>query len=295
MSDPIDRDLPWENRRLLLAALNPRPATRTVRTGTPTPETELDDSQEPDTQPGLLHRTCTAALRPLAWSWRKFNATVPADRRSYVVIIAVAVLAIFGAGIAGVNYMRTDVAPPTQAQTTPRPPDPTTRPPMDDLKILEVENAEDACPRDDNHADAINLFGTDNTKVWNCTRVKSEDHQIIKVTLARVSAIRQVRVLAGTAPTHRTVTKVEIFFPKNTGHPPVFKQIDNPEQWASITINPLPGPDGQPRYPATGTILIQVAETIEGPSPPTPTASAPADQQVTTVSLNKVQIIGTVS
>jgi hypothetical protein len=118
---PTDRG--WDNRRLILASLAPRTATRPARRGA-APDADADPAAAK--KPGLLSRGLRASGRAAAAGGRAFDNRVPRENRARVAIITVAAVVILLVALAGVNFLTTDVNPPaTPTTATAHPPPPT--------------------------------------------------------------------------------------------------------------------------------------------------------------------------
>ena len=108
---PTDRG--WDNRRLILASLAPRTATRPARRGA-APDADADPLDDPAAakKPGLLSRGLRASGRAAAAGGRAFDNRVPRENRARVAIMTVAAVVILLVALAGVNFLTTDVNPP---------------------------------------------------------------------------------------------------------------------------------------------------------------------------------------
>lgn len=292
----LQTDHGWENRRLILASLAPRPATRPARRGLVDDAKDATADTEP-TKPGLLTRGLRGAGHAARASFRQFNRRVPPDRRMHTAILTAAVVVILLIALAGVNYLTSDVHPQsiTSPPTTAAPPPPL-QPPLRQDTILQGVTATDLCPRDANYSDANRAFDGDSSTAWVCTRAKNQDGQTIQVDFGRQVSLTQIRVIGGfdaTAPDgtdqwskHRIVTKLEVWFPKDLKRDPVTIDTGGARDWRSITLNP----------PATvSKLLLRVKQTSDPPQSPTPTSqtTAPTQDDVTTVAISEIQFIGT--
>lgn len=295
--DEPQTDQAWENRRLILASLAPRTATRPARRGA---ATDLDDSSltdptgDPAKKPGLLTRGVRASGRAAAAGGRAFNKKVPRENRSRVAILTAAGIVVLLVLLTGVNYLTTDVNPaatPTNATTAP-PPLPSQAPLRRDT-ILTGVTAKDVCPRDPNYSDSNRAFDGDFNTAWSCTRAKNEDGQYIQADFGRQVTLSQIRAIGGfdaTAPDgtdqwskHQLVTKLEVYFPKDLRRDPVTIDTGGVRDWRFITLDP----------PATvSTLLIRVAETSAPPTPATSETTAPNPDEVTSVAMSEIQFIG---
>ena len=291
---PTDRG--WDNRRLILASLAPRTATRPARRGA-APDA-ADPLGDPATakKPGLLSRGLRASGRAAAAGGRAFDNRVPRENRARVAIMTVAAVVILLVALAGVNFLTTDVNPPaTPTTATAAPPPPPTQAPLNRDTILSGVKAADVCPRDPNYSDSNLAFDGDFNTAWVCTRAKNQDGQQLQVDFDRQVTITQIRVIGGfdaTAPDgtdqwskHRIVTKLEVYFPKDLRRDPVTIDTGGARDWRFISLNP----------PATvSKLLIRVAETSEPPQPPTPTSEtgSPNPDAVTSVAMSEIQFIG---
>lgn len=291
----LQPDRAWENRRLILASLAPRTATRPARRGTVEPP---DDALGDDTphKPGLLIRSLHASGRAARAGGHQFNKRVPPERRMHTAIITATVIAVLVVALAGVNYLTSDLNPQSHSTTpTAVAPPPPSQAPLRQDTILNGVNASDLCPRDANYSDANRAFDGDLNTAWVCTRVNNKDGQALQVDFGRQVTVGQIRVIGGfdaTAPDgtdqwskHRIVTQLEVWFPKDLRRPPVTIDTSGVRDWRSVTLNP----------PATvSKLLIRVKETSEPPqsaTTPTTTASAAPDE-VTTVAISEIQFIG---
>lgn len=292
---PIDRS--WDNRRLILASLAPRSATRPARRSTP-----ADGDSAPQADPdgtrksGLLSRGMRASGRAVTAGGRAFNNRVPRENRARVAIMTVAAVAILLVALAGVNYLTTDVNPPAPATpATAAPPPPPSQAPLNRDTILSGATASDVCPRDPNYSDANRAFDSDFNTAWVCTRAKNQDGQQIQIDFGRQVTLTQIRIIGGfdaTAPDgtdqwskHRIVTKLEVYFPKDLRRDPVTIDTGGARDWRFIALNP----------PATvSKLLIRVAETSPPPQPATPTSetASPNPDEVTSVAMSEIQFIG---
>ena len=89
----LQTDHSWENRRLILASLAPRTATRPARRAAPA---DVDDAADDDAaqKPGLLTRGLRASGRAAAAGGRAFNKRVPRENRMRVAILTAAAVVI---------------------------------------------------------------------------------------------------------------------------------------------------------------------------------------------------------
>lgn len=294
----LQTDRAWENRRLILASLAPRTATRPGRRGlAPNPDDTPSDS-EPK-KPSLLTRSLHASGRAARAGGRQFNKRVPPDRRMHTAVITAAAIAVLLVALAAVNYLTSDIHPQSHitAPTATAPAAPSQAPLRQDT-ILKGVTASDLCPRDANYSDANRAFDGDSNTAWVCTRVKNKDGQTLQVDFGRQVTLTQIRGIGGfdaTAPDgtdqwskHRIVTQLEVWFPKDLKRDPVTIDTGGARDWRGIPggLNP----------PATvSKLLIRVKETSDPPQPataPSQTASATPDD-VTTVAISEIQFIGT--
>lgn len=294
--DEPQTDQAWENRRLILASLAPRTATRPARRGA---ATDIDDNLtdpngDPAKKPGLLTRGARASGRAATAGGRAFNKKVPRENRARVAILTAAGIVVLLVALTGVNYLTTDVNPaaaPTNA--TAAPPPPPSQAPLRQDTILTGVTAKDICPRDPLYSDSNRAFDGDFNTAWVCTRVKNQDGQQLQVDFGRQVTLTQIRAIGGfdaTAPDgtdewskHQLVTKLEVYFPKDLRRDPVTIDTGGVRDWRFITLNP----------PATvSTLLLRVAETSDPPTPATSETTAPNPDEVTSVAMSEVQFIG---
>ena len=290
-TDPDDdqqTDRGWENRRLILASLAPRTATRPARRGAVADvDADLTDEPAATKKPGLLTRGMRASGRAAAAGGRAFDKRVPRENRARVAILTVAAVVVLLVALACVNFVTTDVNPSINSTTaTAAPPPPPSQAPLSRDTILSGVKAADVCPRDPNYSDSNLAFDGDFNTAWICTRAKNQDGQQLQIDFGRQVTITQIRVIGGfdaTAPDgtdqwskHRIVTKLEVWFPKDLRRDPVTIDTGGARDWRFIALNP----------PATvSKLLIRVAETSDPPQPPTPTSetASPNPDEVTSV------------
>jgi hypothetical protein len=263
----------WDNRRLILAALAPRPTSRPARrTTSPPPGDEPAATDTPDS-PGLASRGTRAA-----------------------VLATGAVIALVGA-LAGVKALTADISPPapTAAPVT-APPPPVSQAPLIKDAILTGVRATDKCPRDTNYADVNRAFDGDLNTAWVCTRATNKDGQLIQVNFGRQVTLSQIRIDGGFdahAPDgtdqwakHRIVTKLELYFPKELNRAPITVETGGARDFRIAAIDP----------PAVITkLLLRVAETSEPPpanAPTRETTTPSGAEDVTTVAISEIQFIG---
>ena len=294
-TDPYPTDHGWEHRRLILASLAPRTATRPARHSQARPDDAPADT--PPTNPGLLNRSVQFSLRAAGAIGRQFNKRVPPDRRTHTAFLTAAAIVLFVVTLGAINYISTDVNPPQKAAAASvSPPPPLTQTPLRRDTILNGVTAIDLCPRDANYADANRAFDGDFATAWICTRANNKDGQLIQVNFGRQVTLTQIRVIGGfdaTAPDgtdqwpkHRIVTELEAWFPKDLKRDPATIDTGGARDWRYITLNP----------PATiSKLQIRVKTTSEPPQPPTPTSqtAAATPDEVTTVAISEIQFIGT--
>lgn len=293
----LHTDHSWDNRRLILAALAPRTATRPARRRA-IPDGDTDPLAEPGTKkPGLLTRGARSAGRGLAAGGRAFNNKVPKENRARAAILTVAAVAVLLVALAGVNFLTTDVNPPAPTTSgTAAPPPPPTQAPLNRDTILTGATAADVCPRDPTYSDSNRAFDGDFNTAWVCTRAKNSDGQQIQIDFGRQVTLTQIRIIGGfdaTAPDgtdqwskHRIVTKLEVYFPKDLKRDPVTIDTGGARDWRFITLTP----------PATvSKLLVRVAETAPPPQPAVPTSetASPNPDEVTSVAMSEIQFIGT--
>lgn len=293
--DELQPDRGWENRRLILASLAPRTATRPARRGAAPATPDVDDDTTPK-KPGLLTRGVRASGRAAAGAGRRFNKRVPPENRMRVAVLTVAVIAILVVALGAVNYLSADVnAPATPTTATAAPPPPPSQAPLRQDTILSGVTATDVCPRDPNYSDANRAYDGDFNTAWICTRAQNQDGQTMQVDFGRQVTLTQIRAIGGfdaTAPDgtdqwskHRIVTKLEIWFPKDLRRDPVTIDTGGVRDWRFITLTP----------PATvSKLLVRVAETSDAPQPATPATetAAPGADEVTSVAISEIQFIG---
>jgi hypothetical protein len=293
--DEPKTDQAWENRRLILASLAPRTATRPARRGA---ATDIDDSLTDPSgdlakKPGLLTRSVRASGRAAAAGGRAFNKKVPRENRARVAILTAAAIVVLLVALTGVNYLTTDVNPATPTNATAAPPPPPSQAPLRRDTILTGATAKDVCPRDPLYSDSNRAFDGDFNTAWVCTRAKNQDGQTIQIDFGRQVTLTQIRAIGGfdaTAPDgtdqwskHQLVTKLEVWFPKDLRRDPVTIDTGGVRDWRFITLNP----------PATvSTLLIRVAETSDPPTPATSETTAPNPDEATSVAMSEVQFIG---
>lgn len=295
--DDVQTDHAWENRRLILAALAPRTATRPARHRPDSAAADADTTDKPPT-PGLLARCLRASGRAARAAGRQFHKWVPPNRRIHTAVITTAVVAVLLVALAGVKYLTTDVATHTPKTRAAAQPPPVSQTPLTRDTTIRGVHASDMCPRDPNYSDANLAFDGDLHTAWVCTRAKNQDGQVIQVDFGRQVTLTQIRIDSGfdsIAPDgtdqwskHRIVTKIQVWFPKELNRQPV--TIDT---GAARDYRGIPG-GLQP--PATvNKLLIRIAETTDPPQPAKPTnetsAPSPADE-TTTVAISEIQFIG---
>lgn len=283
----------WDNRRLILASLAPRTATRPARKPPATDATDDDNAGAKKTP--LLSRALRASGRGLTAAGRAAAKRVPAEHRTRILILTVTVVLIGIAALAGLKHLTADITPPP-AVTTAAPPPPPSQAPLKRDDILSGVTATDVCPRDANYSEASRAFDSDFNTAWICTRAKNQDGQTMQVNFGRQVTLTQIRAVGGfdaLAPDgtdqwsqHRIVTKLEIWFPKDLKRDPVTIDTGGVRGWRFTTLNP----------PATvSQLLIRVAETSDAPQANSPTrdttTAAPDDE--TTVAISEIQFIGT--
>ena len=158
----LHTDRGWENRRLILASLAPRTATRPAHRGAvPGVDGDLTDDPEATKKPGLLTRGMRATGPTAAAGGRTFNKRVPLENRMRTGILTAAAIVILLVALAFVNFATTDVNPSTNSTTaTAAPPPPPTQPPLRRDAILSGVKATDVCPRDPNYSDSNRAFET---------------------------------------------------------------------------------------------------------------------------------------
>jgi hypothetical protein len=287
----------WDNRRLILAALAPRPTSRPARrTTSPPPGDEPAATDTPDS-PGLASRGTRAASRGLGKAAAAFNRRIPPERRGRAAVLATgAVIALVGAH-AGVKALTADISPPapTAAPVT-APPPPVSQAPLIKDAILTGVRATDKCPRDTNYADVNRAFDGDLNTAWVCTRATNKDGQLIQVNFGRQVTLSQIRIDGGFdahAPDgtdqwakHRIVTKLELYFPKELNRAPITVETGGARDFRIAAIDP----------PAVITkLLLRVAETSEPPpanAPTRETTTPSGAEDVTTVAISEIQFIG---
>lgn len=293
--DELQPDRGWENRRLILASLAPRTATRPARRGAAPATPDVDDDTTPK-KPGVLTRGIRASGRAAAGAGRRFNRRVPPENRMRVAVLTVAVIAILVVALGAVNYLSADVnAPATPTTAIAAPPPPPSQAPLRQDTILSGVTATDVCPRDPNYSDANRAYDGDFNTAWICTRAQNQDGQTMQVDFGRQVTLTQIRAIGGfdaTAPDgtdqwskHRIVTKLEIWFPKDLRRDPVTIDTGGVRDWRFITLTP----------PATASkLLVRVAETSDAPQPATPATetAAPGADEVTSVAISEIQFIG---
>lgn len=289
-TDQPPTDHSWDNRRLILASLAPRATTRPARrtaTHADEPTAEDPDVAAAPKKPGLAARGFHAAGRAVRAGQQQFDKRVPRENRMRVTVITAAAIAILGVAVAGVNYLSTDVTPPTPPATkaAPQPPTPS-KAPLRKTTVLTGVTATDMCAHDDAYSEAGRAFDGDFSTAWNCTRAKNKDGQIIQVDFGRQVTIEQVRLMSGVWDNHNVVTSIEVWFPKDLQRAPATLKTDDPKDWRGITLSP----------PATlSKLLIRVAETSDPqpPTTPTPERSPQTPDDVSTVAISDIQFIGT--
>ena len=295
--DDLQPDRGWENRRLILASLAPRTATRPARRGAAASSDVDVDGDAAPAKLGLLTRGMRASGRAAAAGGRAFNKRVPPENRMRVAVLTAATIAILVVALAAVNYLSADVnAPATPTTATAAPPPPPSQAPLRRDTILSGVTATDVCPRDPNYSEANRAFDGDFNTAWNCTRAQNQDGQTIQIDFGRQVTLTQIRAIGGfdaTAPDgtdqwakHRIVTKLEVWFPKDLRRDPVTIDTGGVRDWRFIALTP----------PATvSKLLIRVAETSDAPQPATPATetAAPGADEVTSVAISEIQFIGT--
>ncbi|WP_241473933.1 discoidin domain-containing protein [Mycolicibacterium neoaurum] len=290
--DQPQTDHAWENRRLILASLAPRTATRPARRGAATkPDDALTDITTTK-KPGLLTRGLRATGRATAAGGRAFNNKVPRENRTRVAILTAAAVIVLLVALAGVNYLTTDINPPaTPTNATAAPPPAPSQAPLHRDTILTGVTAKDTCPSDPKHSDPMNAFDGDFNTAWVCS--ENKNGQLIQVDFGRQVTVSQIRAIGGfdaTAPDgtdqwskHQIITKLEVWFPKDLRRDPVTIDTGGVRDWRFDTLNP----------PATvSTLLIRVAETSDPPTPATRETTTPNPDEVTSVAMSEVQFIG---
>lgn len=288
-------DHSWDNRRLILASLAPRPTSRPARRTTPTTPPD-DNTTDDDPQPGVAARGARATTRVLGKATAAFNKRVPPERRGRTAVIATAaVIALVGA-LAGVKALTADITPATPtAVPAAAPPPPASQAPLIKDAILTGVHAVDKCPRDTNYADINHALDGDLNTAWICTRAANKDGQLIQVTFGRQVTISQIRIDGGFdahAPDgtdqwakHRLVTKLEIYFPKDLNRTPITLNTAGVRDFRIAAIDP----------PAVvSKLMLRVAETSEPPpaNAPTRETTSPSGEDVTTVAISDIQFIG---
>ena len=109
--EDLQTDHGWDNRRLILASLAPRPATRPARRAAATDDVADERPDDAPKKPGLLTRGLQASGRAARAGAHQFNKRVPPNRRMHTAIITAAAVVVLLVALAGVNYLLADVNP----------------------------------------------------------------------------------------------------------------------------------------------------------------------------------------
>jgi hypothetical protein len=294
----LPADHGWDNRRMILASLAPRPTARPARHSRPTPADTadvLDAGHSSRKGPGVLRRSGRAVGSGVAGLIRR----IPANRRGPALLLALVAVVGLVAAMAGVKALTAEIHPTTQngaPVAAPPPPPPVSQVPLIRDAILTGVTAIDKCPRDTNYAEANRAFDGDLNTAWRCTRAGNTNGQLLQVNFGRQVTISQIRIDGGfdaVTPDgvdqwykNQIVTQLEVYFPKELNRAPVKVDTGGVRDYRAATIDP----------PAVvSKLLLRVAETYDPPPSPTPdqtTPPPPDGEEVTTVAISDIQFIG---
>jgi hypothetical protein len=307
--EQLGEDHSWEHRRLILASLAPRSATRPGRVSAAAAGSAPSNADAPaDGQPagrsrraGVLRRGGRAGGRAAVAAASRLNNKIPPGRRLRAVVGAGSATVVLVAALAGVRHLTADIHPSGPAVAAPAPvASPPSQAPLIKDGVLTGVRASDKCPRDARYSDVNGAFDGDLNTAWQCTRADNKDGQLIQASFGRQVTVSQVRIDGGfdsIAPDgtdqwskHNIVIRLEVYFPKDLQRAPLVLDTDGARDWRVATIDPPV---------VVSKLLLRIAETsAPPPAPATPArettteTAKPGEENITTVAISEIQFIG---